>query len=47
MVLPPGEHRLVLRYREPLLVPGAAVSLVALAAGALALFVAGRRRRMA
>ncbi len=47
VALPPGEHRLVLRYREPLLVPGAAVSLVALAAGALALFVAGRRRRMA
>jgi hypothetical protein len=47
VALPRGEHRLVLRYREPLLLPGAAVSLGALAAGAVALLVPGRRRRMA
>ncbi len=47
VVLPPGEHRLVLRYREPLVAAGAAVSLLALAAGGVALLVAGRRRRIA
>jgi hypothetical protein len=47
VALPAGEHRLVLLYREPLLLPGAAVSLGALAAGAVALLVPGRRRRMA
>jgi hypothetical protein len=39
--LPPGEHRVELRYREPWLVPGAAVSLVALLA---CLALAGARR---
>jgi hypothetical protein len=47
VALPRGEHRLVLRFREPLAVPGAAVSLIALAAGAAALLVPERRRRMA
>ena len=47
VVLPPGEHRLVLRFREPLLGPGAAVSLIALAAAAAALLAPGHRRRMA
>ena len=36
--LPPGEHRLVLEYREALVGVGAAVSLLALAAGAVALW---------
>jgi hypothetical protein len=42
--LPPGEHRLVLRYREPLAAVGAAISLLALAGGAGALIGLGRRR---
>ena len=46
VLLPPGDHRLALEFREPLVVPGAAVSLLALAAGAAALVVRGRRRRM-
>ena len=41
VALPPGEHRLVLRYREPLTGAGAAISLLALAGGLLGL---GRRR---
>ncbi len=45
--LPPGEHRLVLRYREPLVGAGAAVSLLALGGGAGALIGLGRRRRPA
>jgi hypothetical protein len=40
--LPAGEHRLVLRYREPFLGLGAALSVAALAAGAAALI--GLRR---
>ena len=47
VALPGGEHRLVLRFREPLVVPGAAVSLLALAAAIVALLAPGRRRRMA
>ena len=43
VVIPRGEHLLVLEYREPLLVPGAAVSLIALVTAALALGP-GRRR---
>jgi len=43
--LPPGEHRLVLRYREPLVGAGAAVSLLALGGGAAAFLGPGRRRR--
>jgi hypothetical protein len=40
-----GEHLLVLRYREPLVVPGAAVTLIAIVAAAGAL--AASRRRLA
>jgi uncharacterized membrane protein YfhO len=47
VALPPGQHRLVLRYREPLVGAGAAVSLLALGGGAGALIRLGRRRRMA
>jgi len=47
VALPPGEHRLVLKFREPLAAPGAAVSLLALAAAIVALLAPGRRRRMA
>jgi hypothetical protein len=47
VALPPGEHRLVLRFREPLLGVGTAVSLVAAVVGAAALLVSGRRRRIA
>ncbi len=47
VALPAGEHQLVLRYREPFVVPGAAVSLLALAAGAVLLLAPERRRRMA
>jgi len=47
VALPSGEHRLVLRFREPLVGVGAAVSLLALAAGAAALLASGRRQRMA
>jgi hypothetical protein len=43
VALPPGEHRLVLRYREPLAGLGGAISLLALCGGGLGL--AGRRRR--
>ncbi len=46
VALPPGEHRLVLQFREPALVPGAVLSLLALAAGAAAFFGL-RPRRMA
>lgn len=42
--LPPGEHELVLEYRDPWFVPGAAVTLAALAFGAVALAWTGRRR---
>jgi hypothetical protein len=45
--LPAGEHRLVLRYREPLAGIGVALSLLALAGGAAALVWPGRRQRMA
>ncbi|HEX9940457.1 MAG TPA: hypothetical protein VGG03_00460 [Thermoanaerobaculia bacterium] len=45
--LPAGEHRLTLEYRQPLLAAGAAVTLTALAAGALALLWPERRRAMA
>jgi hypothetical protein len=47
VALPPGEHRLLLSHREPLLAWGAAVSLLALAAGGAAWLAAGRRGRMA
>jgi hypothetical protein len=47
VALPPGEHRLVLRYRQPLAGLGVAVSLLALSAGALALIALGRRPGMA
>ena len=47
VALPAGEHRLELRYREPLAGIGAALSLLALAGGAGALVWPGRRRRMA
>jgi hypothetical protein len=43
--LPPGEHRLVLRYRDPLVGIGGGVTLAALVAGAAALLLTGRRRR--
>jgi hypothetical protein len=43
--LPPGEHRLELRFRERLLAPGLAVTVAALLLGALAfVWPAGRRR---
>jgi hypothetical protein len=42
--LPAGEHRLLVRYRERLLLPGAAVTLLALAALAAALAVLRRSR---
>ncbi len=48
--LPPGEHRLVLAYRDPWVVPGAAVTFTALLFGTVALFRIGRpgrRRRIA
>jgi uncharacterized membrane protein YfhO len=45
--LPAGEHRLVLRYGEPLVGAGAGISLLALAGGAGALLGFGRRRRVA
>jgi Bacterial membrane protein YfhO len=45
--LPAGEHRLVLRYRQPLFGLGAAISLLAAGLGAGALLGPGRRRRMA
>jgi hypothetical protein len=47
VLLPPGEHRLELRYHERLLVPGAVVTLLSLVAGVAALVTAGRRRRVA
>jgi len=47
VALPPGEHRLVLRYGEPRVGAGAAVSLLTLGAGAAVFFGLGRRRRMA
>jgi hypothetical protein len=44
--LPPGEHGMVLAYRDPLLAAGAAVSLAALAAWAmLVVFAAGPLKR--
>jgi hypothetical protein len=45
--LPPGEHRLELRYHERLLGVGALVTLLALLAGGALLAVAGRRRHLA
>jgi hypothetical protein len=45
--LPAGQHRLELRYREPLLPLGLAVTLAALAGGAAAIFLPGRGRRVA
>ena len=48
--LPAGEHRLELRYHDPLLGPGALVTLLALAAGGDLLLlrpVTGRRRHLA
>jgi len=45
--LPAGRHRLELRYREPLLPLGLAVTLAALAGGAAAIFLPGRGRRVA
>ncbi len=41
--LPAGEHRVELRYRERLLVPGALVTLLSLLAGAAVLWTSGRR----
>jgi hypothetical protein len=38
IVLPPGEHQLVLAYHDPLVAAGAAISLLALAAGAALLW---------
>lgn len=45
VALPPGEHRLVLEYADPLVPVGAAVTAVALLGTALALVVARRRER--
>ena len=45
VALPAGEHRLVLRYREPLVGIGAVMSLLALAGGAVALLASGDRCR--
>ncbi|HEV2844729.1 MAG TPA: hypothetical protein VG477_07775 [Thermoanaerobaculia bacterium] len=45
--LPPGEHRLVLAYRDPLVPAGASLSLVALVAGVAIFAKSGRRPRMA
>jgi hypothetical protein len=45
--LPPGEHRLVLQYRDPLVGLGAGITLAALVSGAAALLWTGRRRRIA
>jgi hypothetical protein len=45
--LPPGEHRLELRYHERLLGAGALVTLLALFAGGVLLAIAGRRRHLA
>jgi hypothetical protein len=42
--LPPGEHRLDLRYRDPWVPAGAALSLAALAAGMIAMAMALLRR---
>ncbi len=44
IALPAGEHRLVLRYREPWVGLGAAVSLLAAGCGAAALLLSRRRR---
>jgi hypothetical protein len=44
LLLPPGQHRVLLHYHERLLRPGAALTLTALLAGAGALVFAGRRR---
>jgi hypothetical protein len=46
VALPAGEHRLVLRYREPLAGVGVALSLLALAGGAAALGWRRIRRRL-
>jgi len=43
--LPPGEHRLDLRYRDPWMPAGAALSLAALAAGMIAMATAMARLR--
>ena len=47
VAVPAGEHRLVLRYREPLAGAGVALSLLALAGGAVALAWSDRRRPLA
>jgi hypothetical protein len=44
VALPAGEHRLALHYREPLVAPGAAVSLLALTGGLAALLLPWRQR---
>jgi uncharacterized membrane protein YfhO len=41
--LPPGEHRLVLEYREPLVGLGGIVTLLALVGGLAACLVRGRK----
>ncbi|HEX7183353.1 MAG TPA: hypothetical protein VF756_16080 [Thermoanaerobaculia bacterium] len=45
--LPPGEHRLLLEYRDPRVPAGAAVSLLSLAGCLAALALLGRRERRA
>lgn len=45
--LPPGEHRLLLNFHDPLVPTGAAVTLAALLAGVAMYARAGRRPRMA
>lgn len=45
--LPPGEHRLELRYHERLLGVGALITSLALIAGGVLLAIAGRRRHLA
>ncbi len=45
--LPPGDHRLVLTFRDPLVPVGAGVTLAALLAGVAVYARAGRRPRMA
>jgi hypothetical protein len=45
--LPPGEHRLDLRYRDPWMPAGAALSLAALAVGTAALLRRPKRTTVA